>query len=412
MKDLMLTYKRTKPELKKSIRFISCGHYLHFSCYINLVLKYLISAKANEMIFICPLCKTMSNNFIPCFDFSNLLKMEENPNNSILRGTTFAEIFNEKNSFKNYNFYEIKQYNLDPNVINSISHFVEKIVSMQSKQNFLVNDFKKKKEQTAFYESMRNFFLNSLNLLDLQRYDDYPRILEILKEFIISLRILIKSEVLDQEFFFHRLITIQNYWNSDFISEENLYYNIDTDKVSQLLFENVFLCLVLLEESETNFFNILFNHTTPLIFLQFFVLQFYIKFNFKISQEIFEKNFVMNNFIFIVNSPDYQSQLKEFFNFFLRKIMILKNLFREEKRIKDTFTDIDSEFSYYLEKLNLDKEMKIVDLIKHNEEIYPTFWKIKVNIEEMAFNLFGIYKNSKLKMFATYVEGNYIYLNF
>jgi predicted transcriptional regulator len=427
VKDLMLTYKRTKPEMKKTLRYISCNHYIHFSCYLSLIIKYVVgnSDNSKQFLFICPLCKTMSNTFIPSFDYTNLIKSDQSA--GVIKGLTYAELFNYYTEVvsKNSNFGEadldlfiIKNFKittLDEGVINSLSNYIEKIISLQMKSSFLLNDFKNKNNQLKYYESMRNFFINSVSLLEILKKDEYDMVLDILKEFILSLRLLIKSNSLDGQIFFSRLLNIQSYWKSDFIVDDNICYNIDSDKVSSLFLENIFLVLVLLEESELNYLNIIFRHFTPLILIQFFTLQVYIQNSFKISRDNFNKYFTKDNFMYILLSPEYENQIKNFLIFYLRKALMLKNIFKDNKKVKDfnneDSNNLNSEFIYLMQELGMkiEGDFKISDLFKKDENlensIYPSFWILREDIKELSIKFFEKYRNAKLKLLENSSDG-------
>lgn len=420
VKELMLTYKRSKPEIKKTLRYISCNHYLHFSCYLNLIIKYVVgnSDNSKQFLFICPLCKTMSNTFIPSLDYPNLVKSDKN--SKILQGLTFAELFNyytqvvSKNSIfedEDLNLFIKNNFNYispEEGVINSITNYVEKIISLQMKSSFLLNDFKNKTNQIKYYDSMKNFFINSVSLLEILKKDEYDIVLDILKEFILSLRLLIKSNSIDGQIFFSRLLNVQTYWKSDFISDDNICYSIDSDKVSSLFLENIFLILILLEESELNYLNIIFKHFLPLILVQFFTLQVYIQNSFKFSTENFNKQYIADNFIYILHSPQHEKLIKNFLIFYLKKAVLLRNIFKENKNINllnnEESQDINYEFNYYMQELGfkIDADFKISDLIKKDENleisIYPSFWILREDVNLLSISIFEKYLSNKLKI--------------
>jgi hypothetical protein len=409
LKELLLTFKRNKPELKKSFRYISCNHVVHFKCYSSYMPKFIISGNNSKDIqFICPMCRTMSNNLIPSIDFQSLIRYEYT--NFYLKGVTFEDLFKYYDQLDaNDNVNDIYDtYNIDVsnnNVIHALSHFVEKIVSIQSRSSFLIQDIKDPTNNEKFYEAMKNIFINSLYLADILRHENYDTTLDILKEYLLSLRILIKTKYFPAKFFLIKMLNIHKYTKSEFIRNEKLIYNIENDKVSNVLFENIFLIILLLEESEFNYFHIVFKHFIPLILIQFFIIQFHNSFSMKVEKETFEKKFSIDNFFFMLNSPQFAQPIKKHLSFYLRKLTLLKNIFKDNKRIKDNFNDIDAEFSYYCEALNFGPDYKVTDLIQHDESFYPSFWSIKEDNKSILIILFNEYYKNKLKLLNSNDEG-------
>jgi hypothetical protein len=447
VKDLMLSYKKSKPEMKKTLRFYTCNHYIHFSCFQTLVLKYYVGNLDNSkgISFICPLCKTISNTFIPCLKKTikntNEYSKSNHIDSAIDCSLTFAELFefykdilckNGSNiSLADLNFFKIKKFKkIDESLVISLSHFIERVVSLQTKNSFLISDFQKDNNASKIYDLLRNFFLNSINYLDILRNDEYERILDILKEYVLALKVLVKYNILDSQVFFNRLLQIQFYWNTEFSNEDNFSSNIDSDKVSQLFLETIFLILVLLEESELNYLNVIFKHTFPLILIQFFVLQMYINSDFKMNNDKFKEDFKIDNLMFMLISPEYNKPLKNFFIYYLRKAVILKYIFKKDKKIRDSFIDVEAEFDYYCKELNLSLggHIAIVDFLKQDDIEYPTssnivsegsnknqendnkitdinignnsypsFWCFKENTRELTVKLFERYFISKNK---------------
>jgi hypothetical protein len=418
LKDILVKFKRTKPELKKTFRYVSCNHVVHFKCYSSYISKLIISGTHNtkEIQFVCPLCRTMSNSFIPLIDFQDLIKYDNT--SFYLKGVTFAELFlyykelNEGSEIS-YNIYE--NYNIEMfngNVIHTLSHFIEKLITVQSRTSFLLKDLNDvNNNNERFYEAMKNIFINSLNLTDILRNEAYDNALDILKDYLLCIRILVKTNHFQARFFFNKMLDIHRYWKTEFIGHENIVNNIENDKVSNILFENVFLMLVLLDESEFNYFNIVFKHFVSLILIQFFIIQFHSNFSIKVEKEIFEKKFLIDNFFFMINSPQYAQPIKKHMNYYLRKLTLLKNLFKDNKRIKDNFNDIDSEFSYYCDLLNFGPDYKVTDFIQYDENFYPSFWIIKEDNKSLLITLFNEYYKNKLKLLSSTDEGNIDLIN-
>ena len=440
VKELMLTFKRSKPELKNGIRYSSCNHHIHFSCYLSYIMKYVIgNTESKHLIFICPLCKGTSNNYIPNFDLIREISNNKNSSYDILSGINFEELFsfykeilsqNTTINHVNLNFFNYRENsNFNKSEFNemflpSLSYFLENIVSTQLKSSFLISDFKNKINQEKYYESFLNFFINSLNMLDILKDEDIFSLLDVLKDYLISLRILIKTETIDPQIFFNRLINIQFYWNTDFVTEENIVNNLESDKVSQLFFENLFLILVLFEEKELNYLNIIFRHFSPLFFIQFFLMQLYTNYSYKINLQIFQNQFNFVNFMYILMSHEDCASLKTFLLFYLKKICLLKSIFdtqkfsENNKTINLNFNNLDTEFEYYMNCVGLNTNSSqnnqnsnmnaliFTSWLKLDETLYPPFWIFREDLKEHAIKIFNNYYNSKSKQLEIGTEEN------
>jgi hypothetical protein len=418
LKELMLTFKRSKPELKKSLRFTTCNHAIHFSCYQSLVVKFNYEGK-HDIIFVCPFCKTISNTFIPHIDFNSLaLKEVDNYENSLLKGITFAELFSfykeilsRQSTEKEINLNMFQLWNqdfsgLETSTLVGVSLFIEKIVGEQLKESFLIKDFSKKQEnQLKYYEAMKLFFINSLSLFDtsLTNEDSVQKQLSILKEYVLSLRLLIKSKLIDPQIFFKRLLEILFYHNTNYVCEEQFSYNIETDKVSIIFSEVIFLILVLFDDSEFHYLNIIFKHLLPLLAIQYFVLETFIAFNFKTTKQNFEEKFIFSNFLYVINNPEMEERLKGFLNFYLKKIVLVKDLFKDKlPYISKETSNISSTFNFYITQLGF---TTLQDLLKKDENMYPSFWTFREDITEITTSLFNRFYESKLKEMNSLTEG-------
>ena len=157
LKDIMLNFNKTKKELKKSLRYSTCNHYIHFTCFSKIITKYLLNNFKKQIMFVCPLCKSVSNCVFPELDIN---VKYQNPKTKeiedIYDGFTFEEIFKFLNDKKEKEL-EIEYLNTHLNIqdifgnmsipkefINCSEDFIEKIISNNNK--FIISDFNVKKQ--------------------------------------------------------------------------------------------------------------------------------------------------------------------------------------------------------------------------------------------------------------------------
>ena len=189
---------------KKSTRFVTCNHKIHFNCYSKFILKY-INIKTE---FICPLCKKLSNiiicdlnnidkNFIKGLNIDNNNLNEFYIDINIIKGDKenyYNELF-----LSNIHFFEkycskLLKKDISIKVINSDKNIVEKIYEC------IINDFGAfmtyynittyKKEQIDIWKNI----LYTIRLLCKYKYID-------MFEFIINKVTLIYEKIKTLELF-------------------------------------------------------------------------------------------------------------------------------------------------------------------------------------------------------------------
>ena len=120
----------------------------------------LLITNKNDFQIICPLCRTVSNNFIPYVGKAN---------DKFLKGVTFAELFYIYANDSDYSAFETYcLVNNSDKILLSVSNFIEKIISTQIGSHFLLKDFVKMGPE-KYYNTMKVFFYNSLFMTDVLR---------------------------------------------------------------------------------------------------------------------------------------------------------------------------------------------------------------------------------------------------
>lgn len=486
LKDIMINYKKSVKEHKKSLRFTTCGHFVHISCHLKSMHNY-ISDQFKKLWFSCPLCKSMSNCIFPELDLKvPYLNPESGQLEDINDGITFAEIFNFLNDKKEHEtnveylntHLTIKDvfgnFCIPENISLACEDFIEKIIS-STHNKFIISDFNIKNKfvhnsaynsnsantsckannslnsnnsknstktnsifsdnfknnstsnntnninteykanfaydesiitnlalcakQEKYYETLKNFFINSLSLLDILREEDYLKTLNIIKIFILSLRMLIKSGSLEFAIFLNRFWNLFYFFKSDFYRTDNIVNFVDNDQITNNFFELLMLIMAFSNTSEFAYFKIIFKHYIPFFLLQFLIKEFFANFNFKTSLENFEKNFQVDDLLFMLNSPQYSAEIKKHCNFYLRKLTILTKIHEENFKeiFIDSFASSEEEFLYYTQELGFKPGFDIQDFLKNEKEFYPAFWRAYFNPIELMIDLITNYHNYKFK---------------
>ncbi len=465
LKKIMLNFKKNSKDLKKSIRFTTCNHFIHFSCYTKSLHSY-VNLDSKKLWFSCPLCKSVSNCIFPEMDINlNYVNPETDISEDINEGMTFAELFrflNEKSEkeidvdyFNSHLTIEdvFGKFSVPRNLVFVCEDFIEKIISFnhikfilkdfnvlktkgnnekslinnslnsktnKTKQNISntstnlnnndeINNFNEEKNQNItsnfysnqekYYDTLKYFFINSLSLLDILRDDDFSKELSIIRTFILSLRILIKSGSLQFGIFLNRFWNCFYFFKTQIQKSENLVNYVDNDIVSNNFFELLMLILSISNTSEYAYFYVLFKHYFPLFLLQFLIREFYKNFNFKTSNNNFEKYFSVDELLFMLNSPQYSKDFKEYFNFYLRKLTILSKIHEENfnEVFLNKYNNPEDEFAYYTKELGFEDNFDLNDLLKDNKEFYPSFWKNNLNSMEFIVEIIKNYHKFKLK---------------
>ena len=131
--------KKTDEKLrKKTIRFITCNHNIHFQCYSKLISVNIFQ------LTVCPLCKKTFNAYV-C-DLSNIIKSKANEGDNFLKGLNLEDENN--NNFNNINNSEIimtKYKNLIDTIAVFFDHYcnlsLKKEFKIEEIYNFILNDF-------------------------------------------------------------------------------------------------------------------------------------------------------------------------------------------------------------------------------------------------------------------------------
>ena len=243
---------------KKSTRFVTCNHNIHYDCYNKLVVNnYNDNVLKNG--FPCMLCKKLSNIII--YDLINLKKNNEN----ILKGL----------NYDNENYDEFYNKNiLYPNLIFANKSSFESYCSKIMKKEILIKDIN---SDNNLLEQIYNLILNDFDsFIIYYNITNYKKEqINIWKNFLLTIRLLCKYKILNTDFFISKFKNINkkvqelnhsylsDFEISSFINEFIvclfiLYdLNEDNKKKIKYLFQNKILIYIFvykcLEKQENNF---------------------------------------------------------------------------------------------------------------------------------------------------------------
>jgi len=242
--------KKDEKSRKKTMRFITCFHNIHFQCYGELV------SNSNSQI-LCPLCKKTSNAIV--FDLLNIIKSKANEQDNFFKGLNLEEE-NDNNSKNSEAIVTKYKYLFDSLVIfydcycyNSLKedYKCEKVY------NFILNDF----DTLLFYYNLTNhkneqIYLWKNILLSIKLICKY--ISDELKNLVISKFKNIYKNI--QELNFNYLIDFEiSTLINEFILCLFILYDLDQkskDKISSLFQNNILpyiFAYMLIQKKENNF---------------------------------------------------------------------------------------------------------------------------------------------------------------
>ena len=226
-----ITKKNPENKRKRSRKFVTCNHKIHFKCF-NELIRVLDSEE-----FECPVCKKLSN--IILFDFSYL---DEKNTNCLVKGLNYKD---EKMNFDEfYETNESDKYN-ELFVYNIISF--ENYSSKLFNKEILIADYYK---DDSLLEKTFNYIFEDFEEFTMyySRTDDKKYQLEIWRNILYNIKILFQYKVLEfQEnilSLFDKILKI----NSLEIYEE-LLTNYDFCDIINIY---IITSFILLEPNETN----------------------------------------------------------------------------------------------------------------------------------------------------------------
>ena len=406
-----------QPLDRKNIRIISCNHLIHFSCYFEAFMKSDLKNSLN--IFQCPLCHRFSETFIPMLDQYNeeetlgifkgynlcytynfgkknkdILINRENilkENNKKLleagedkkENEKENENENENEKIDAYNYipdlpsYDINDINqldtqkLDidmfkknyPDFINACKHYIEGFIGMKLYINYV------NMESGLFKSLLTNFLIIfAIQYRDLFDYfenvDDRKTTVNVWKNFFLSLRLLLKLNIIEEGFYFCKFYNAVEELKNLVFEGSNLEEFIKNDSLRLKLCKLLFLLSLLFDYEEIEGFEkYIIYICLPIFGFGFFFKDIYFKNTFTFNQ----KNFL--NSLTEENLYEYLKNDKSLNNILIhvvKQILITKLLLKNEV----DFDKVSLELNDMLDLLDLSelKNKSFLEILEYLEK--------------------------------------------
>ena len=252
--------KKEQNQRKKTTRFVTCNHKIHFECYNKFIIQTFSNSFLLQKGFSCPLCKKLSN-IILC-DFNSLITN----NKDYLKGLTF-------NNNNLDNFYK---EDFTPNLIHPNKNLFEDYLSkIFKKKDFLLTDLNyEKNDIEKIYNSILTDFNSFVNYYSITTNKNEQ--IDIWKNFLLTIRFLCKSKSINLiEYFILKFQEIyKNFedFNFSYFNNLEITYFVDgliicllilydlneenKEKIKKLFRNNILLFYYIypyLKNKETNF---------------------------------------------------------------------------------------------------------------------------------------------------------------
>ena len=384
-------------EKELSTRIVSCNHKIHSECYNKLIIGVL--SHSNIKQFSCPLCKKLGNLFIPSFNLYN----NNSDSSKLLSGFKVSDFFNEelnlKESLDENIFIKPNEIENKTILINSIA-FIEdffdgKLISfINNQQNYI---------QT--FNILVNEFSNFIIYYNIVK--DKNTQINIWTNFILSLRILLKTKTLNFSIFVIEIYNLIKFLKTGKDNSQKISLAFFRHFIDQQLDKVLFLCLILFDlENPEKFLIELFS---PYNVITSYIKKIFLENAFNLSPNILResithelfKNYILENDL----DKDIYINLKESFQIFLEKIYIFslinnnkkcnENFFNENKDIELIPVNIYQQLS--LENFENKPFAEIIlklneNLPKEENETFKLLYKNKINNDKIIENIFEHFK--------------------
>ena len=315
-----------------SIKVISCGHFFHFSCFIE----------KNNQFFSCPLCLKKQNILIP-------------PLNKFHDKYDFLKPFSTE-ALINQN--ETTEFNLFVDVIN---HYLSNYLKLINGDDILEKMYSIFKSSFNYLENI--FYYKVTNFNKLQQ-------IEINQNFILSIRYITKVNIINSNDLITYIITKLSSLVKGPTEEENILNNYENMNYIGT-FEKILLYLSILYD---------YDIIKELLLYLIYLFLPYLSFGFYVRDLItnnnyfsdFDDKFLENiNFNNLMNFFEKNNQvLLDSFKYFLQKLLLIKIITDYNKKNEDFINQFnDLNINDYFEMLdinnfNFEKDMNEIKFIK------------------------------------------------
>ena len=309
-----------------STRILSCNHKIHFNCYNQLMINAM--SDSNTVDFNCPLCKKLSNIFIPCHNyFFNEDKELEKYYLGFKLEDFFTKNFHIKEKFEDCIFIDSFETKFQ-NILNSSVSFIENFF-----EGKLLSFINMPENYSICFDTLTTEFSNFLIYYHIS--NDPKAQIEIWTNLIICLRIILKAKLLNIEKFiseFHKSITFLES-NENSMNYIQLFFNNSFEKEFEKI---LFLRLILFDfENSEKFLIELFSPFIPIIS---FIKKIFIENNLNLSPNQLRESINIESFNNYINNDE--TNLRQSMNIFLEKIYIFSLINKNKKYIIDNLIKI------------------------------------------------------------------------
>ena len=400
----ILTFKNLydQPKERKSLRIISCGHYIHFSCFFQKYMNSNIKLAINNLI--CPFCKKYGNTYFP--EINHLLEFNKDKiinylyspfdcNYVLNYGTKYEKIFEtfvieDNNINSNFNlltedFYkkanskvihneintnhkteeEYKKYIMEkyPDLFNSCKHLIEGFFGIKSNMysNF---DLESEGFNKVQNDSLLYCFLQYRDFMDyIENSTKKKEQIYIWKNIILSFRMLLKLNIIRDNFFVNFNLLLYQVYNLELNKGKMRMINNDHFRV--LLSGILFLACVFFDyediEGYEKYILLLF---LPVLNFGYFLRKLYLDNSFSFNKS---NNFNGKSFIDNMNKQRFylylstEEDIKNVIIFLAKKLVITNLILKNDDKIKD----VSFELNDMLDNLNLSnlKNKKMINIL-------------------------------------------------
>ena len=391
-----------QPLERKNIRIISCNHYIHFSCHFEAFMKSDLKNALN--IFQCPLCHKFSETFIPMLD-----QYTEEETLGSLKGYRLNYVYtfgsknmkifaSRENVFKENSkkildsldeneekieankSLEIPEYIMDeinlleksskldidsfksnyPDFVNACKHVVEGFIGMKLFVSHV--DFESNLFKTLMSNLLIIFSIQYRDLLDFfENVDDRKTSVNLWKNLLLSLRLLIKIKVIDEGFYFCKLYCYLEELKT-LVFDRTLLELINNDNLRLKLCILLFLLALLFDYEEIEGYEkYIIYITLPIFGFGFFFKDVYFKNSFSFSKNSFI-NLLTEDNLYDFLSKD--KSLENVLSHVLKQLLITKLLIKNETDIDKVSLEINDMLDYLnLSDLKDKSFLEILDIL-------------------------------------------------
>ena len=330
----------------KSIKFISCGHYFHFSCF---------NLENNNNTISCPLCLKKLNILIP-------------PLNHFYKAYDFLKPYNMKN------IYEKNLPDENINIfLDVVNDYLSNILNYSENDEDIMTKFMTI-FKTSFNYIENLFYHNVTNFHKLQQ-------IQIHQNFILIVRCLLKVDIINTKNVFNDVIENLSNLIRGPLTEENIIENYENMHYINI-FEKIVFYLVILFDYDTIKELILY---IIYIFLPYICFGLYLK-DFIIDNNSIDKNILEN--VNLDNIMEYVEQNNEkiidVIKLFLQKFTLIK-LITDYNQKQDDNIIMNKTNNLY--RLNIKEYFELLGINNPNFENNTDNIKIKTLIELLSKEL-------------------------